>query len=532
MSTSKTPCAGDTASVASLEAGASAGAVPAAGGDGTAAASLSSAPAAATPAAAGPLRPDLAARLLARTAIGLIAAALLIMIAASLTRGSWMFPHLVMPAAGPPWELRPDARLRFLVIPALWGAAVAAAAGVAAGLVALRRGARPSLRALLLMAAAAVVTMVLLPPAGSTDALDYAAYGRLIVLGHSPYVLSPYHLRLAHDAFASSVPHKWQHNVSVYGPLATAEQFLAARLAGASPARAVFWLKLWNALAFGLVAWILDRQVRRDAARRVRAHLLWTANPLLFWALLEGGHLDVLAAAAGLLALLIAGGAARRAAPRAAAAGALLGTAIDIKINYVLFGLGLAWALRKSPRALAAAAGGALAVLLPGYAAFGAVALRAVLRRRNTASADTFYQLFLGARGDWQAHIVLAAVAITVLMTVLLCWRLPPGDQGRPAIRPALAASAAWLFFWPYQLPWYDTMLLCLLVLYPLTWLDGLVLARLAAGTLSNLPGNPWPPPGRVLAWLDQENIHVIAPGVLLAAAAMLVAHSRDQIRP
>ena len=49
----------------------------------------------------------------------------------------------------------------------------------------------------------------------------------------------------------------------------------------------------------------------------------------------------------------------------------------------------------------------------------------------------------------------------------------------------------AWLFFWPYQFPWYDTMIICLLVFYPATRLDWLVLARVAAGTIPNTPGNP-----------------------------------------
>ena len=71
------------------------------------------------------------------------------------------------------------------------------------------------------------------------------------------------------------------------------------------------------------------------------------------------------------------------------------------------------------------------------------------------------------------------------------------GRPARPAIRPVLALSAAWLFLWPYQFPWYDAMIICLLVLYPASRLDWLVLARLAAGTIPNTPGHPMahPPP-------------------------------------
>lgn len=50
-----------------------------------------------------------------------------------------------------------------------------------------------------------------------------------------------------------------------------------------------------------------DRMLRSHPARRLRAHLLWTLNPLLIWGLVAAGHLDVLAAAAGMLGLLALG---------------------------------------------------------------------------------------------------------------------------------------------------------------------------------------------------------------------------------
>ena len=139
--------------------------------------------------------------------------------------------------------------------------------------------------------------------------------------------------------------------MSVYGPLATMEQFAAAKLGGASAARITFWLKLWDSAAFAAVALVLDRLLRHKPAQRLRAHLLWTVNPLLLWDLVAAGHLDVLAVMAGLLGLLMLGeqhAAARPGLWRFAAAGALLGFAADIKIDYVLFGLGAAWALRRS----------------------------------------------------------------------------------------------------------------------------------------------------------------------------------------
>jgi len=100
--------------------------------------------------------------------------------------------------------------------------------------------------------------------------------------------------------------------------------------------------------------------------------------------------------------------------------------------------------------------------------------------------------------------------------------RMPPGDPLRPAIRPALAVSAAWLFVWPYQFPWYDAMLVCLLVLYPASRLDWLVLIRLVAGTVPNTPGHPMAHPPLV-AWLHHVAVHAASPMVLLAAAVGFV---------
>src|SRR5450755_3640998 len=343
-------------------------------------------------------RPSRAIRVLTWTAAAGIASSILIMIGASLLRSSWMAPPIVLPAAGPPWALQSVHVSARTVVVALWLAAILGGGGVAAGLTAVRRGARVSVRAIVVTALIAVAVLAVLPPAGSTDALDYAAYGRIVLLGHSPYVMTPYHLLLNHDAFSRSLPVVWDQHVTLYGPLATAEQFVAAKLGGSAAARIVFWLKLWNAIAFGAVALAADRLLRSDPAARLRAHLLWTINPLLLWGLIAAGHLDVLAASAGLLGLLVLvrwpldaglvpGGRPADPGPlRAVAAGVLVGIAADIKISYVLFALGLAWTLRRSPAALLAAAGGALAVLLPTYAWFGPPAVKAVLSRSSNTT--------------------------------------------------------------------------------------------------------------------------------------------------
>jgi hypothetical protein len=466
-----------------------------------------------------------------------IGASVLIMIAASVVRDSWMYPPVAGPASGPPWDLRSWHVSGGTVTVALWFATLAGTAGAAAGLAAVQRGARPSPRALLVAGALAVAALTVLPPVGSTDAFDYAAYGRIAVLGHNPYLMTPYPLRLAHNAFAQSVPAIWQHTVSVYGPLATLEQFLAARLGGISAARVVFWLKLWNAIAFGAVAIAADRLLRADPARRLRAHLLWTINPLLLWGIVAAGHLDVLAAALGLLGLIVLGKqrSERGERPegsgagllRALAAGALIGIAADVKINYVLFGLGVAWALRRSPARLAAAATAGLLVLVPGYAWFGLPAVKVLADRRNRFVPYNFYRVFI-IDPHWRSQVVLIAAVLVAALALLALWRMPVGVLDRPAIRPVLAVSAAWLFLWPYQYPWYDVMIICLLVLCPASRLDWLVLARLAASTIPGLPGNPpgigwWTSTGHLIIYIHHVIVFVLAPAALLAAAVGLV---------
>ena len=91
--------------------------------------------------------------------------------------------------------------------------------------------------------------------------------------------------------------------VSVYGPVATAAEWGAAELGGTSLARITFWLKLEEAVAFGAVILVLDRLLRRDPEMRLRAHLLWSVNPLLLWEIVAGGHIDGLAAMFGLLGI-------------------------------------------------------------------------------------------------------------------------------------------------------------------------------------------------------------------------------------
>ncbi len=464
-------------------------------------------------------------------AIGAIAAAILIMIAASLLRSSWMTPGLPMPASGPPWQL--SARVPAeAVVAASWLAAALGGAGVMAGLVVVRRGGWLPVRALLAVAMTGIAALVVLPPVGTTDALDYAVYGHMAALGHSPYTTTLALFGTYHQL--AGVPLNWAHRHSVYGPLATAEQLLAAKLGGRLLVADVFWLKLANALAFGAVAIGADRIFRADMRARLRAHLLWTANPLLLWTVVAGGHLDVLAAAAGIAGLLMLDRSAPETPPwRALAAGAWLGAAADVKASYALFGLAAAWTLHRQPGRLLAMAAGAAAILVPSFALAGSAAVRSAL---GAPGGRGIYLPLVSHLGAMSGHVLPLAGGLAIAVAVLALWRLPAGfrwaGSGRDAVlvRLALAISFGWLLVWPEQYPWYDVMVVCLLVFYPASRLDWLVLSWLTVATIADMPGlglggSPQSL-GRVVPALHNISHAVILPLVIAAVVAALVAMS------
>ena len=460
-----------------------------------------------------------------------IGSSILIMIVASAARHSAAVPLMPWPPGFPPLEISGHLPLRAAYL-ALWAAAFLGGGGVIAGLAALARGARFPARLLLAAAFVAVAAFTVLPPAGSTDTLSYASYGRIAVLGHNPYLMTPNQLRLTGDPIGQLANQVWKHQGSLYGPLATIEQRAAADLGGTSAARIVFC-----AIALGL-----DRMLRSDPARRARAHLLWSLNPLLLWSLIAGGHLDVLAAGASILGLTLVRSRPRDPVPgttgpgttgqadeppgllTALAAGVLVGVAADFMLTYLLLGVALLWALRRWGVALGAALTGMVVAVVPAYLPVGSPLIRALLDRRGKATADNPYHLFPSMQGRLSPAADVAIVLAFLALAALLLWRLPDAAPRLPAIQPALAFGLAWLFLWYYQLPWYDTMILGLLVLYPASRLDYVVIWQFTAGTFALLPGgSSLPPPHGLLHVLTHDAKNFITPIMLIAAVVALV---------
>ncbi len=464
-------------------------------------------------------------------ATGVIIAAVIIMIAASMLRASWMPPSIPMPHFGPPWEIAQKLPARYLVL-AVWLSGALGGAGVIAALVALRRGETLPVRTLVVTGLLALVILTVLPPVGSTDALDYAVYGQISALGHSPYVMVPLQYRLL--THAAGVPGGWEHIPSVYGPLATFEQFVAAKLSGTSLARTVFWLKVVNAFAFAGVAYAADRLLRDDPTARARAHVLWTANPLLLWNLIAAGHIDLVAAAAGLAGLLIAD--RWVSGPplwRALLAGLCVGAAMDIKANYALFLLALCWAFRRHIRELLVAVGGALLFLVPSYAASGMAAIKAPVSRAADVTGYGFYGFygpFLHHLGLSLKFAAIAAACLLIPVAWLAITRLPAGltagQREGQAVRAALALGLTWLLLWPDQFAWYSVMIICVLVFYPATRIDWLAIAWLTALTIADMPGRGLHPTRRLTSLpheLQKQFLQHLAPLVMLVTAIALV---------
>jgi len=491
-------------------------------------------------------RPALA-RLTAWLAVAAVTASIVIMIGISAAGPNVSVPSLAR-TSGPPWWHALHLTATF-VTGSLWFAMVLGCAGVIAGLVAVARGARLPVRPVIALACLAVAVLTVLPAAGSTDSISYAANGRMAVIGRSPYVMTPVQLKQAGDPVGrqipfGEIPSTWTNTVSVYGPVATGTEWIAAELGGTSLARITFWLKLEEALAFGAVIAILDRMLRNDPEMRLRAHLLWSLNPLLLWEIVASGHVDGLAAAFGLLGVIALRAPRQPADPRqptdraqrislvgAAASGLLIGVATGIKVEWALFGLAVAWACRRSLRALTAATAGFVIVVVPAYLAAGTPAIKVLLTRSPGITWDTMYQLFwrpvLGythfSVSSVPPHLVLISYLLFAAVALLALARFPDRVPGRPAVAPALALSLAWLFVTGFQRPWYDVMAIALLALYSASWLDWVVLVRLLAGATVYAQAIQGPAEPHWLYDLVQFDGMWLTPAVRLLAAVALV---------
>jgi hypothetical protein len=220
-------------------------------------------------------------------------------------------------------------------------------------------------------------------------------------------------------------------------------------------------------------------------------------------------------------------------------AGVLVGLGFAVKVTAALAGAGLAITLvlilgrhwrRLVPRLAALGAG--FAVTAGAAVAIGGSAmLRQSSQASDMVSIGSPWRVIrtvvhLAMAGTAATDIVkFGAIGLAVVLAVLLIRGLPAAGG-----TAAFALALAWLFAWPYVLPWYDALAWALLPLVPLVpgaaveAVGWLLLARTAALGFGYLPARQTDaalPSG--LGWLQPVVRHGVTPAVLAATTAWLM---------
>jgi hypothetical protein len=320
----------------------------------------------------------------------------------------------------------------------------------------------------------------------------------MVVLHHDPYVTTPRDLPADPVVGAAEAP--WLNAPSVYGPLATGEQALIAKIGGRSRAAVLRGLAGLAGLAFLATGLLLAAAARRSSdpvgSRRLAA-LLWTANPLLILQLVAAGHVD------GLLCLTVLGG-VLLAVRRPLVAGFLFGLAGAVKATAIVPALGVLAGLRAR-RPLTRLIAVSIGITVLAYALAGGWHVLSPARSASRAVSR-------GTPWRWIASglerplpysvardlVVYAAAALAVVLAVRMGRRFPLGPA--PVARSAFLAALTWTLVAPYALPWYDALAWCLLGalvatdgLSKPTWAAVLLAVHTTVLTVAYLPGRAVP---------------------------------------
>ena len=377
--------------------------------------------------------------------------------------------------------------------------------GLAMMLWANSHGWSPNPRKVLWTATAAIAVLVSISPVGSADIASYASYGRLAALGQNPYIVGPAHLPGgAHNPYAAIVNPMWRGTSSVYGPIATWIQWLAATVGGPRP-----WLTIWVLMIFTAAAFIATGYVLlRTAENPVRATLMWVANPLLIVELVMGGHLDAFLALAAIGAIVVS----RRAktARQDILVGLLTGIAGGIKINAAYVALAIAILLihdRQWLRLLRTAAVAAVTSTALYYFSWGFGALKPLGGASKMVISPTIWrliQVWCQQIDPHSLHMVTTVIGFAWPPLMLaLAWYLY--NRLSPDVPTVVAATCALTFAWviaaSWSLPWYSSVAWVALALLPrnsltrwLTLMTALLgLLHFNGGGANSVPIGPTP---------------------------------------
>lgn len=477
-------------------------------------------------------RSALSRSVLARSGNALAVLALVLLVAVALLGPSAASPHLGGSGPSRSFGLAPP---DWVVSVMMWIGLASGTAGVLAWWVALREGWTPSVRRVLLCGALAATCLAVVPPLGSTDVAAYGAYGRMAVLGLNPYTHDIDDLAARGDPFGLAYEGAWPEASSVYGPVALGVFGMASRLAGTSLVWFVFVLQLFALVVFLTTAWLLLAGAGRDPTARARVAVLWAANPVLMYLVVNSAHVDGIAVGLGVAGLLFV-------ARSPAASGVLAALAVGTKVSYALYALALGWALRADrARLLRLVAAGLFtgALVLSPY-------MPEIFPPLQTASG------FLARESLWwfvsevlkplvpDAGLSRILAPAAWLLTAVVAWRLrlavPHRRFGATAVNDALRAavvlSTAWLLASTYALPWYDVIAWAPLVLLPSSAFDLLALTRTGLASIGYAPGVAITPTGWV-APLGVTLRGFLAPMTsLLLVIAALRAPTWLRVRP
>lgn len=426
--------------------------------------------------------------------IGLIVASALTTILVSFAGPSSVALKLG-PRAGllPPWYL-PGAFGRppeWVAVPLLWLGLFAGGLGLWIAWRAVREGWRPNNRKLFWLGIALSTATALVLPLTSADVLMYAAYGRLQVLGLDPYDITPADIfRQEFDPVLILTERPWQDTPSVYGPVASASQWLAATLGGQSMHAIVFWLQVFALVPFLVIGAVVYRMGKDDPAAQTRAVLFTVLNPIMIWSVVAGAHNEAFT-----LVFAIIGLSFYRKHPFVAGLG--IGLAGTVKVSLVFYGIAMLWGYRRDWRKMLWVCAGAVIPLALAYGLWMPKALLAAQRNVGYISSGSWapwlYVPLSWVIPDWMARSVVSAlgwiglVVIGWMLSRVLPWRLVPGvvtttDPRREpltiAVRTAAVLTAAWLITSPYTLSWYDIIVWAPLGLLAASRLEPLLMLR------------------------------------------------------
>ena len=352
-----------------------------------------------------------------------------------------------------------------------------------------------SMRMVLVLTVALFVLAVDNWPRNSTDVWSYATYGRMTAeYGASPYLHTP--SDFPNDPVARRVKPIWQHTESVYGPLWNGISAGVVSVTGTDMRQTRIAFQSLAALSVFMAVLLIARRTRDPAAVA-----LIGLNPVIVYAVVNGGHNDALVGLALLAGVLLAS------RDRFALAGLAIAVAALVKIVALLGLAALAvWLWRKRglrPAAITTGIAGGGAVV--GYACTGWLDGVAPLREARLHISHNSIWLLADSEGrtnlfglgrfyrfstDYLDSAATLSTVVVVVLAAVLVWG--PLRDHAPTLVVA-SALVAYLLAATYILPWYVAWVLPLLALEWRAGLTKLVLAQSALYLIAYQYRQGWP---------------------------------------